>query len=373
MLVVDDSLTVRKRVVEALSTDPDLEVIGEAENGRRGIELCQALRPDVVTMDMMMPVATGLAATEQIMARCPTPILIVSASANRTEGLCTFDALAAGAVDVLDKPTAGEPSAVWARKLCDSVKMTARIRVIRHPRARLAQPSRASPSAIAAHPVPSRAPSSISAPPSGIVTGPRVPPRVVVIGASTGGPVAVARVLRDLPARYPIPILLVIHVSTLFAASLADWLAQQCSLPVRLAAPSDRLPPIGEPGVIMAPPDRHLLVQAEHLHLEHGPERHSCRPSVDVLFESAARELGPRVLGCLLTGMGVDGAAGLHAIQLSGGDTIAQDEATSKIWGMPGAAVKLGAAARVLPIEQIAPALARAAERACASLAGGVR
>ncbi|MFT3767672.1 MAG: chemotaxis-specific protein-glutamate methyltransferase CheB [Minicystis sp.] len=352
VLVVEDSLTVRKRVVEALSADPELEVVGEAEDGGRGVELCQALRPDVVTMDMMMPVATGLAATEQIMARCPTPILIVSASVNRTEGLQTFDALAAGAVDVLDKPVIGEPSVAWARKLCAAVKMTARIRVIRRPcRRASAEPARPD------QPETARRAS-------------RLAPRLVVIGASTGGPVAVARVLRGLPARYPLPVLLVIHVSPLFGASLAEWLGQQCSLPVRLADGDVPLPPLGVPGVIMAPPDRHLVVQGGRLRLDAGAERHSCRPSVDVLFESAARDVGERVIGCLLTGMGVDGAAGLAAIHRAGGETIAQDEATSEISGMPREAVRLGAAARVLPIDRIGPALALAAEPPRAAIRG---
>ncbi len=137
VLVVEDSLTVRKRLVEVLGTDPDLQVVGEAENGKRGIELCQALRPDVMTLDMMMPLMTGVAVTEYVMAYCPTPILIVSASVNRGELFKTYEALAAGALDVLEKPTADAIHDGWERKFISTVKLISRIKVITHPRGRL--------------------------------------------------------------------------------------------------------------------------------------------------------------------------------------------------------------------------------------------
>jgi two-component system chemotaxis response regulator CheB len=348
VLVVDDSLSVRKAVMEALTSDPDLEIIGEAADGRRGIALCSELRPDVVTMDMVMPEMTGLAATEHIMAHCPTPILIVSASVNRREAFDTFDALAAGAVDVLDKPTAREPSDAWATKLRAAVKMAARIQVIRHPRARLApaaQARRASIGARGRHAEPDRRA--------------RRPKRLAAIGGSSGAPAAAATILRGLPRGFPLPVLLVIHISPTFAAPLAAWLAQQTGLPVRLAADGELLPHAGV--VLMAPADRHLLVRGERVRLDGGSERHSCRPSVDVLFESVARDLGEHAIGCLLTGMGTDGAAGLLAIKRAGGETMVQDERTSEIYGMPREAVRLGAASRVLPLDAIASSIAAAA------------
>jgi len=344
VLVVEDSLTVRKRLVEVLNADPALEVVGEAEDGKTGIELCQRLRPDVVTLDMMLPVMTGLAATEYIMAYCPTPIIIVSASTNRGELFRTYEALAAGALDVLEKPTGEESDDDWERKLVAAVKLVSRIKVITHPRARLGL-SRLAP---------------FSAPSNG---KPMTPPerRLIAIGASTGGPSAVCSILRALPTHFPLPILLVIHIGRPFATGLAEWLDGESNLRVSYAKDGELVPGPGEPRVIMAPPDVHLTVAQGKLRLVNDAERHSCKPSVDVLFESVARDYGNRSIACLLTGMGRDGAAGLLAIRRCGGMTIAQDEATSVVYGMPREAFLLGAAESVLPLDQVAPALMAAA------------
>jgi two-component system chemotaxis response regulator CheB len=337
VLVVEDSLTVRRRLVEVLSEDPELVVVGEAEDGKRGIELCAALRPDVVTLDMMMPVMTGVAAAEYIMAHCPTPILVVSASTNRGELYRTYDALAAGAIDVLDKPGGSEPAADWEDRLRRTVKLVSRIKVITHLRGKLARP--APPPAPGAA-WPARAGDGAS---------------LVAIGGSTGAPGAVVRILRELPRDFPAPILLVIHINEPFGAAFADWLDGQSPLPVRYARDGER--PAEARGVLMAPPGRHLLLERGALRLRDGPERHSCRPSVDVLFESLAAEAGPETLACLLTGMGRDGADGLLAVRRAGGATLAQDEATSVVFGMPREAIALGAAAQVLPVGEIAAAL----------------
>jgi two-component system chemotaxis response regulator CheB len=343
VLVVDDSLTVRKHIVEVLSAEPEMAVVGEAADGKAAIELCQQLRPDVVTMDMMLPQMTGLAATEYIMAYCPTPIVIVSASTNRGELFRTYDALAAGAVDVLDKPTDGVADAEWARRLVAVLKLAARVRVITHPRARLAQLGL-----------------SEAAPRWDRVQEVRPPRRsgcqLVAIGASTGGPGAVLNVLRGLPASFPLPVLVVIHIGATFAAALGDWLDGQIALPVHAAVDGQRVFD-GPPGVWLAVPDRHLELQAGRMRLTGGPERHSCRPSVDVLFESIVGELGEAAIGCLLTGMGRDGASGLLALRQRGAFTIAQDEATSVVYGMPGEAVRLNAACSVLPLPRIALAI----------------
>jgi two-component system chemotaxis response regulator CheB len=345
VLVVDDSLTVRKRLVEVLDGDPELTVVGEAADGQRAIELCEALRPDVVTLDMMMPVMTGLAATEHIMAYCPTPIIVVSASTNRGELFRTYEALAAGAVDVLDKPSGGEAADDgWETRLRSMVKMVSRIKVITHPRARLSPRSRSSS--------------------SGSVLSPRAIPAIdsarydlAVIGASTGGPNALIEVLRHLPATFPLPVLLVIHIGAPFGASFAEWLDGHSRLRVSTAVDGEPLPAPGAARVVMAPPDKHLVLRGGRLYLTDEPERHSCRPSVDSLFESVAREMGGRTVACLLTGMGRDGAVGLQAIQRAGGLTIAQDEATSVVFGMPREAILLGAADRVLPLPEIGRAL----------------
>ena len=344
VLVVEDSLTIRKRMLEVLAADPDIDVVGEADNGKRGIELCQQLRPDVVTLDMMMPVMSGLAATEFIMAYCPTPILIVSASTNRGDLFKTYDALAAGALDALDKPNGNEPDDVWEKKFVAAVKLISRIKVITHPRARLGRLGQ----------TPGRQPDGMQAAQAPQNSG-RL--RAVAIGVSTGGPGAIIELLRGLPHGFPLPILLVMHVGKLFTPAFAAWLDGQSSVRVGYAVDGDPLPPCGEGRVLMAPPDKHLLLCQGKLRLTQDPERHSCRPSIDVLFESFAQELGAGGAGCLLTGMGRDGAAGLLAIRRAGGRTIAQDEATSVVFGMPREAILLGAAEQVLALDQIAPRL----------------
>jgi two-component system chemotaxis response regulator CheB len=336
VLVVEDSLTVRKRLVEVLSDDPGLEVVAEAPDGQRAIELCKSLRPDVMTLDMMLPLLTGVAVTEYVMAYCPTPILIVSASTNRGELFKTYEALAAGALDVLEKPTANSVPEDWARRFISTVKLISRIKVITHPRARLMQFRHAGEI------------------PEFQTPGEPSQPRVVAIGASTGGPAAVLAILRQLPATFPLPVLVLIHLGLPFSAAMAEWLDGQSTIRVRYAQDGEPLP---NTGILLAPPGQHLVLRGGQLRLTDDEERHSCRPSVDVLFESLARELGSHCIACLLTGMGKDGAQGLLAARQAGATTLAQNEASSVVFGMPGEAIRLGAAQRVLSIEEIAPAL----------------
>lgn len=336
VVVADDSLTVRRHLVAVLAADPALEVVGEAADGFEAIELCRCLRPDVLTVDLVMPGLDGLQAIEQIMAYHPLPILVVSSAAHRGEQFQTVEALAAGAVEALDKAAAGQPDGEWERRFVSTVKLVSRIKVISHPRAKLGAASR---------PVaPPRAPR-----PNSGACG------VVAIGASTGGPGAVTEILRQLPASFPVPILVVLHLGEPFGRSFADWLDRQTALTVRPAEAGQAMP--GPGCVLVAPPEFHMAVVGDRVHLHDGPERHSCRPSVDVLFESIATTYGARAAGCLLTGMGRDGAAGLLAMRQAGGQTIAQDEATSVVFGMPREAIALGAALHVLPLGAIAPTL----------------
>jgi two-component system chemotaxis response regulator CheB len=317
----------------------DIEIAGEAADGKQAIELCRELQPDVMTLDMMLPVMSGLAATEYIMAHCPTPILIVSSSTNRGAVFKTFDALAAGAVDVLEKPRGDEADGDWERKFVSTVKLVSRIKVITHPRGRLAGLARAPPEQIL---FPTAALSQSY--------------RVVALGASTGGPNAIVLVLRSLRMVLTFPVLIVLHLGEQFGAAFADWLETQTPHSVAYAEDGEPVASIGG-RVVLAPPGRHLLVRGGRLRLTSDPERQSCRPSIDVLFESLAREYGAETLACLLTGMGRDGAAGLLEIRKAGGYTIAQDEASSIVYGMPREAVALGAAERVLPLGQIGPAI----------------
>jgi two-component system chemotaxis response regulator CheB len=347
VLVVDDSLTVLRRLSEVLGADPEIEVVGEAADGKRAIELCSALRPDVITLDMMLPVMSGLAATEYVMAHCPTPILIVSSSFNRGELFKTYDALAAGAVDVLEKPRGDEQADHWEQRLCAAVKLVSRIKVITHPRARLGSLSRYSP---LPPPTTPDAQSARSA-------------KVIAIGASTGGPAALVEILRVVPARFSVPLVIVLHIDEVFGSAFAEWLDAQTKHRVAYAREGE--PVAAYRGrVAMAPPGHHLTVRGQVFRLTADPPRHSCRPSIDVLFETVAREYGPAAAACVLTGMGRDGALGLVEIRKAGGLTIAQDEATSIVYGMPREAALLGGATRVLSLDRIGPALAALASQA---------
>jgi two-component system, chemotaxis family, protein-glutamate methylesterase/glutaminase len=396
VLVVEDSTTVRRRIIDILCSDPGIEVIGEAEDGKRAIEICQYERPDVITMDMMLPVMSGLSATEYIMAHCPTPILVVSASLNRGELFKIYEALAAGAVDVLEKPLGDEVDGAWERRLIAAVKLVAKIRVITHPRARLTGLERVpSERNHAAQPhlgnlsssTPGRCGILDSRLSRGMTVGganstqtdytspgyapgaqtcerqpghravPRRDYAIVAIGASTGGPGAIVEVLRGLPAAFRLPVLVVLHINEPFGTVFAEWLDERIERRVRCA--DDGVPVaslVG--GVAVAPAGRHMVVCDGRLRLTADRERHSCRPSVDVLFESVAAAYGASAAACLLTGMGRDGAQGLLRIREAGGMTIAQDESTSVVYGMPREAVLLNAAIEVLPLGDIGPRLA---------------
>ena len=339
VLVVEDSITVRKRLCEVLSADAEIDVVGEAVDGHEAINMCMTLKPDVITMDMMLPIVTGLAATEYIMAHCPTPILVVSAASNRGELFKMFDALTAGAVDVLEKPTDGDDDYTWPQRLLSSVKMVSRIRVITHLRGKIpgAQVPRLQ-AGQAAH------------------AGPHIC-KLIAIGASTGGPSAIVSILNALPSHLPVPILIVQHIGEDFGTAFADWLNMQIPQKASYARHGQLLQQLTG-HVVLAPPGQHLTIRQGRLLLNAEPMRHSCRPSIDNLFESIAQACGASTVACLLTGMGRDGAAGLLSIKQAGGHTIAQDEASSTIFGMPREAIKLDAATQVLSLHDIGPTLA---------------
>ncbi len=324
ILIVEDSVTVRRRLADAFAGDPAFTVVGEAGDGHRALELCQRLRPDVVTMDLMLPGMNGVEATRRIMTHCPTPIVVFSGMENRTMGLYLLDALTAGAVDAVEKPTRFI-SSEWEEELLTRVKQAAR-----SPAAQVPEHLRPEPA------------------------WPQFAPRVVVIGASTGGPAAMRTIVQQLPSDFPLPILLVMHLSEKFETSMVDWLGKSAAFPVRHAVDGEPLPPAGRPVLVMARANRHLAMRDGRLWLTHAPERHSSRPSVDVLFESVAREVGSRAIGCLLTGMGRDGAEGMLALRRAGAMTLAQDETSSVVFGMPLEAIRLGAARHVLELKDIA-------------------
>lgn len=347
ILVVDDSALTRRLLRGLLESDPGVRVVGEAGDGRAALAQVAELRPNLVILDVRMPVMDGVETTRQMMAYHPTPILVLTASLGSHEVDITFEMLGAGALDVMEKPTLSDAEAVerCRRDLLRKVRLLSRVRVVTHLRGRR-KPGETAPRL--------RAPDSLPAPSSPPAAHSPQPFPVVVIGASTGGPRAVRQLLAGLPADLPAAVLVVQHIAEGFSAGMAEWLSASLALPVRLAVEGDRL----RPGVALVAPDRFdLLVRRDgQIHLSGLPLLLQ-RPAIDIAMQSVAAVYGASAVGVLLTGMGRDGAVGMRAIRRAGGYTIAQDEASSMIFGMPRAAIELGAAAVVLPLERIAAAV----------------
>ncbi len=341
VLVVEDSAVARALLIHTLTADPTIKVTGCAADGEEAIAMLKRNKPDVVTMDIHMPKLDGFETTRRIMETEPLPIVIVSSSYNSADVQMTFQALDAGAVAAVEKPPGiGDPMyAKLARKLVETVKAMAEVRVVkRWTRARRAAQREPAP--------PLRA-SEIKPPDDRI--------KIVAMGASTGGPPVLHTILAALPKPFPVPILIVQHISAGFVQGLADWLEQTAALPVRIARHGEQ----PQPGTAYLAPDGcHMRVDAdERLTCVEGERENGLRPAVSCLFRSVAEVFGTRAVGVLLTGMGKDGAQELKLMRDRGGVTIAQDKESSVIHGMPGEAVRLGAAAYVFPPEQIAATL----------------
>lgn len=330
VLVADDSATVKEYLVSLLGEHPALEVVGTARDGVEAVEQAERLRPDVIVMDVHMPRMNGEEATRQIMERVPTRIVMVTASSSRDETSVAFRALGAGALTVVEKP--GGPDhpgqAESARRLVEMVTLMAEVKVVRRwPRRERAVP----PS-----PAPARPDRTI---------------RVIAIGASTGGPQAVAAILAALPRDLGVPILIVQHIAPGFTAGLAEWLGQGVRLAVKLAGPGE---PVRPGTVYLAPEGLQLGITRDgRIRLTQEAAEDGFCPSASHLFQSVAEAYGRSAVGILLTGMGRDGAKGLLTLRQAGGVTVAQDEESSVIFGMPGEAVRVGAAEYVLSPEQI--------------------
>lgn len=345
VLVAEDSPTVRRHLTNLINETPGLQVVGEARDGEEAVLLTRELKPDVISMDIRMPGMDGLEATRRIMSRLPTPVVIVSGLLERDVDL-SFQAIQSGALAVVEKPPdRRDPMfAARQRQMVTTLAAMARVRVVR----RWESPpvvGNALPVALAGR----------------VSTGRlRLRPEVVAIGASAGGPGALSVLLRDLPAVFPTPIVIAQHMPEEFIGGLARWLGKATALRVRVA--EDNL--ILEPGMVyLAPGSAHLAVVrrdtriAAQLIDEQGAHRY--QPSVDVLFESVARVCGAAAVGVVLTGMGDDGAAGLLAMRQAGALTLAQDEATSTVYGMPRAAAAQGAVEHVLALSNLATTLSR--------------
>ena len=305
------------------------EIAWVAKDGDEALAMCLKDTPDLILMDLIMPKMNGVQATREIMRKCPCAILVVTISVQENVKM-VFEAMGAGALDAVDTPALGladfeKVSAPLLTKI-DSLSGLLGFRCVQKPEPRTAPPAPEAP--------------------------------LVVIGASAGGPAALAEVLRNLPKVFPSPIVIIQHVDEQFAPSLVNWLKQQCVLPMRGACDGD-VPLPGE--VLMAIKDEHLaLVSPRRLSYTSEPKETFYWPSVDVFFESVARYWPGEVVGVLLTGMGRDGARGLRALRDAGFHTIAQDRESCAVYGMPKAAVELGAAVEILPLGAIAAALRKA-------------
>lgn len=345
MVVVDDSATQRQFVRSALANDPGMHVVGEARNGRDAVNLVARLRPEAVLMDLNLPVMNGFEAIERIMATRPTPIVVYSAFVAGEDRANAASALAAGAVDVVAKPAAGDGLERHASELCARLRSAG---VVSRD-GRLSGPCRPSPYGGGAHP-------------AALSRLRRRPVSVVAIGASTGGPQALARLLQELPTDLSAAVVVVQHMADGFIEGLASWLATACRLPVSVGSAGDRL----TPGTVTVAPSGGNLVVDDGLRVsvrDPSPGQYHV-PGIDVTLAAVADACGAEAVGVLLTGMGTDGAKGLKRIRDSGGFTFGQDESSCVVFGMPAAAAAIGAVDLQLPPADIGRGVRRLVARA---------
>ena len=359
VLVVDDSGFFRRRLVEILSADPQIQVVGTATNGQEAAEQTLALHPDVITMDYEMPVMDGITAVRQIMQRQPTAVLMFS-SLTYEGARVSLDALDAGAADYLPKnfeDISRNPDKV-RQMLCERVHALARSnrRSLGFSQAGTPPPlTTSSPAPVVrprVSPAAAPAPAAAAAEPAKRSSAPRKRPyKLVAIGTSTGGPVALQKVLTRLPANFPAPILLVQHMPGTFTSAFAERLDKLCQITVKEAEDGDTL----RPGVaLLAPGGQQMMLDGRGtVRILPGDERLNYKPSVDVTFGSAARAFQDKVLAVVLTGMGADGREGARMLKQAGSTVWAQDEASCVIYGMPMAVVKAGLADGIYDLDEI--------------------
>jgi two-component system, chemotaxis family, protein-glutamate methylesterase/glutaminase len=381
VLIVDDSAFMRKVLLSILSADPQIEVVGEARDGREGVAKAEQLKPDVITMDINMPHMDGLQATEAIMSQNPRPIVIVS-SETREGADVTLKALELGAIDFVAKPSGGidlDMNTV-RDELVRKIRMSSKVRVVRTAvRTKLGQEiansaprtepasdlvgrvQSSSPAAAPMAPASLNPPrpvsqvgnSSGSMPAFGSRPASKFP--IVVLAASTGGPATLMKFVPSFPKGFQGAVVLVQHMPANFTAQFAAQLQEVCGMRVKEAEGGEML----QQGTFyVCPGSHHLRISpAGRVLLDDGPRINAYKPCADVTLETAAQFAGPMGIAAILTGMGNDGAKGAHAVKQYGGFVVAQDEATSVIYGMPAEAVKLGAVDQILPVDNIYPAI----------------
>ena len=333
VLIVDDSQVMRHILFEALSGQPDIQVIGYARDGKEAVYLAERLRPDLITMDLVMPEMNGVDATREIMAKYPVPILIMSSAVSKPTDQMAFDAIAAGALSVLFKPKAGSEFRSIRDELLTKIRLMSQVKVVRRRSRDEKRPKT----------------------PLFLPSTPNYRVRIVAIGSSTGGPAALNTIFSNLPARFPVPIVVVQHMTHGFLAGMVRWLSANSASPVQMGQNGDLL----RPGhIYVAPEDAHMGVTIDgKIVLDDGPPVEGAKPSINRLFEMVASSYGPMALALLLTGMGNDGVSGLSRVKSMGGRTMAQDESTSVVFGMPQQAIQAGVVDRVLRLDDIPRAL----------------
>lgn len=338
ILVVDDSPLIREIIIKILEKDPDFFVVGQAENGSEAIRLTQNLRPDLIIMDLYMPVMDGFQAIEKIMAYHPTPILVATSALAREGKTISFRALELGALEVINKPTLSPGPELTPKEIefTTLAKMLSRVKVVSHVRGKLKR-------------------SSLKLPLEEYRKADQF--KIVAMAASTGGPKALLHILRGLPENLPAPIVVVQHISEGFASGLAGWLNHETKLKVKEGVKGDEL----KAGTMyIAPNGFHMVVNSSRrIAFNSDPPIMSHRPSGDILLKSVADSFGPRAIGVILSGMGSDGAEGIRELKIQGGKTIAQAESDCVVFGMPKSAIKLGAVDKVLPLDLIAAEIIR--------------
>ena len=344
VMIVEDSATARLFLESVIARDARLELVASVESGEEALAQLDAIRPDVISMDIRLPGLNGLQVTQAIMTRRPTPIVVVSGNVDSDELNISMNALRAGALAVIAKPSGFDAEAVAAmgRKICDTICAMSQVHVIRQSERR--QANLGTPHSVLAPPPPAIL-QAVSPSGSGVVIG---------IAASTGGPPALVRLLEGLGRNFPYPILLVQHIAPGFLQGFAHWLEGMTRWPVQIARNGEQ----PRPGhVYVAPEDHHLRLRGRLLAIDQSPLVCSQRPSGTILFESMAQSLGNRAVGVVLTGMGEDGAAGLLRISQAGGYTLAEDASTAVVFGLPAAAAQRGAGNELLPLDSLASRL----------------
>jgi two-component system chemotaxis response regulator CheB len=346
VMVVDDSVVIRRLVTQALEQDPMIEVVGTASNGAIGLQRIPQFTPDVVTLDIEMPDMNGLEMLRRIRREFPQLRVIMFSTLTERGAAITLEALTLGADDYVTKASnEGSLNRSLARLQEEMIPKIKQFFRVAAPNS-AAEPA---PSSAVAVPVTSKKPT---------VRQLKLRPKVIVVGVSTGGPAALGAMLPLFPTSFPLPILLVQHMPPLFTRLLAERLNPTCQLTVEEAKESDLV----EPGrILIAPGDFHMKVASRggviRVCLDQSPRQNSCRPAVDALFVSAAELYGGAVLAVVLTGMGHDGLHGAKLLKAHGASVLVQDEASSVIWGMPGAVANAGLADRVLPLDKLVPAI----------------